>query len=32
MAGYQALTAGGTMRDLLAAVTSSPSTLERVRN
>jgi hypothetical protein len=32
MAGYQALTAGGTMRDLLAAVMSSPSTLERIRN
>jgi hypothetical protein len=32
MAGYQALTGGGTWRDLLAAVTSSPSTFERIRN
>jgi hypothetical protein len=32
MSGYQALTSGGTMRDLLSAVTSSASTFERVRN
>jgi hypothetical protein len=32
MAGYQALTGGGTWRDLLAAVTSSASTYERTRN
>jgi hypothetical protein len=32
VAGYQALTAGGTWRDLLAAVASSPSTYERNRN
>ena len=32
MAGYQALTAGGTMKDLLSAVVSSASTYERVRN
>ena len=31
-AGYRALTAGGTLRDLLAAVGSSPTTFERVRN
>ena len=31
-AGYQALTAGGTMRNLLAAVMSSASTFERSRN
>jgi hypothetical protein len=32
MAGYQTLTGGGTMRDLLAAVLSSPTTFERTRN
>ena len=32
MAGYQTLTAGGTMKDLLSAVVSSTSTFERVRN
>ena len=32
MSGYQALTAGGTMHDLLSAVMSSASTYERVRN
>ena len=32
MAGYQTLTAGGTMKDLLGAVVSSTSTFERVRN
>jgi hypothetical protein len=32
MAGYQTLTGGGTMKDLLGAVVSSPSTFERVRN
>jgi len=32
MAGYQALTASGTMKDLLSAVVSSASTYERVRN
>jgi len=32
MAGYQTLTAGGTMKDLLGAVVSSSSTFERVRN
>ena len=32
MAGYQTLTSGGTMKDLLSAVASSASTFERVRN
>jgi len=32
MAGYQALTANGTMKDLLSAVVSSESTYARVRN
>jgi hypothetical protein len=32
MSGYQSLTAGGTMHDLLSAVMSSASTFERVRN
>jgi hypothetical protein len=32
MSGYEALTAGGTMRQLLSAVMSSASTYERVRN
>ena len=32
MAGYQSLTGGGTMHDLLSSVMSSPSTFERVRN
>ena len=32
MAGYQTLTSGGTMKDLLRAVASSASTFERVRN
>jgi hypothetical protein len=32
MAGYQTLTGGGTMRDLLAAVMTSPTTFERSRN
>ena len=32
ISGYQTLTAGGTMKDLLAAVVSSTSTFERVRN
>jgi hypothetical protein len=32
MAGYEVLTAGGTMRDLVAAVMSSESTLQRIRN
>jgi hypothetical protein len=30
--GYQALTAGGSMRELLAAVMTSESTFERIRN
>jgi hypothetical protein len=32
MAGYQTLTAGGTMKDLLGSLVSSSSTFERVRN
>jgi hypothetical protein len=32
MAGYQTLTTGGTIKDLLSSVTSSASTFERVRN
>jgi len=32
MSGYQSLTGGGTMHDLLSAVLSSASTYERVRN
>ena len=31
-AGYQTLTAGGSMKDLLSAVVSSASTYERIRN
>jgi hypothetical protein len=32
MAGYRALAAGGTMKDLVAAVMTSPSTVERARD
>jgi hypothetical protein len=32
MAGYQTLTAGGSMKDLLGTIVSSASTFERVRN
>ncbi len=32
MAGYQAIAGGGTLKDLVAAVMSSPSTVERIRN